>query len=84
MPVTTQVNTARISEYDRVCGIPELRQFVETERHELVVAVTDVDPHPASVVVSDYGWEVTTTPTPTCAHCCWALKKLAVSKVRLS
>jgi hypothetical protein len=81
LPVSTKVNTAGVCEDDGVSRVSEFGEFVETEGHELVVAVTDVDSHPAGVIVPDDCWEVAATTTPTCPHSRWAFKELAVSKV---
>jgi hypothetical protein len=81
LPVSTEVNAAGISEDDGVSRVSEFSEFVETEGHELVVAITDVDSHPTSVIVLDNCWEVAAATTPTCPHSRWAFKKLAVSKV---
>jgi len=84
LPISTEVNTAGIRENDGVSRVSEFSEFVETEGHELVVTVTDVDSHPASVIVPDDCWEVATATTPTRPHCRWAFKELAVSKVGFS
>jgi len=82
LPMSTKVNAARICKDDSVSRIPKLSESVETEGHELVVAVTDVDSHPTGVIVPDDCWEVAAATTPTCPHCRWAFKELAVSKIR--
>jgi hypothetical protein len=81
LPVSTEVNTAGISKDDGVSRVSEFSKFVETEGHELVIAVTDVDSHPASVIVPDNCWEVAAATTPTCPHSRWAFKELTVFKV---
>jgi len=84
LPVSTEVNTSGICKDDSVSRITKLGKSVETEGHELIVAITDVDAHPTGVIVPDDCWEVAAATAPTRPHCRWAFKELAVSKVRFS